>query len=196
MTRVSRPTRCIATIQGNTAIFRPDGADADCRISLEFKRHNLVVTQTNKCDFGKYANVDGTYKKFRRANQSSVSGYSFLALPNDVPVFRCSVRASCKKHGKSWRCAWPLPQWLQCGPTAIRVSQPLRSTAPGKRKAVNSKFGRWVNSVFRSNFRAFTNTQHRRVQPRTRAKGAASRRLRAIPRSSNPRARKTNAGSR
>jgi hypothetical protein len=53
----------IATIQGYTAIFRPDDADADCRISLKFKRHNLVVTQTNRCDSGKYANVDGTYKK-------------------------------------------------------------------------------------------------------------------------------------
>jgi len=29
----------------------------------KFKRHNLVVTQTPRCDFGKYANVDGTYKK-------------------------------------------------------------------------------------------------------------------------------------
>jgi hypothetical protein len=35
----------------------------DCRITLKFSRHNLVVTQTNKCDFGKYANADGTYKK-------------------------------------------------------------------------------------------------------------------------------------
>jgi hypothetical protein len=50
-------------IQGDSAIFKPDAADADCRIILKFKRHNLVVTQTNKCDFGKYANVDGTYKK-------------------------------------------------------------------------------------------------------------------------------------
>jgi hypothetical protein len=53
----------IATIQGNTASFTPDGADAACRITLKFNRHNLVVTQTNRCDFGKYANVDGTYKK-------------------------------------------------------------------------------------------------------------------------------------
>jgi hypothetical protein len=53
----------IATIQANTAIFRPNGADADCRITLRFERHNLVVTQTNRRGFGKYANVDGTYKK-------------------------------------------------------------------------------------------------------------------------------------
>jgi hypothetical protein len=53
----------IATIQGNTAIFRADGANADCRVTLKFKHDHLVVTQTNRCDFGKYANVDGTYKK-------------------------------------------------------------------------------------------------------------------------------------
>jgi len=53
----------IATIQGNIASFTPDGADADCRITLKFSRHTLVVTQTNKRDFCKYANVDGTYKK-------------------------------------------------------------------------------------------------------------------------------------
>jgi hypothetical protein len=53
----------IAAIQGNTAIFKPDGADADCRITLKFKRHNLVITQTTRCDFGKYANIDGAYKK-------------------------------------------------------------------------------------------------------------------------------------
>jgi hypothetical protein len=53
----------IATIQGYTAIFRSDDADADCRITLKFKRHNLVITQTSRCDFGKYANVNGTYKK-------------------------------------------------------------------------------------------------------------------------------------
>jgi hypothetical protein len=53
----------IATIQANTAIFRPDRAHADCRITLKFNRHNIVVTQTNSCDFRKYANVDRTYKK-------------------------------------------------------------------------------------------------------------------------------------
>jgi len=43
----------IAAIQGNTAIFKPDGADADCRITLKFIRRNLVITQTTRCDFGK-----------------------------------------------------------------------------------------------------------------------------------------------
>ena len=33
----------IATIQGYTAIFRSDDADADCRITLKFKRHHLVA---------------------------------------------------------------------------------------------------------------------------------------------------------
>lgn len=53
----------IAMIQGDTAVFRPGGADADCRITLKFTRRNLVATQTSKCNFGKFAIVDGTYKK-------------------------------------------------------------------------------------------------------------------------------------
>lgn len=53
----------IATIQGNTAILTPNGANADCRITLKFKHHNLVVTQTRRCDFGKCATVDCTYKE-------------------------------------------------------------------------------------------------------------------------------------
>jgi hypothetical protein len=53
----------IATIKGDTAFFKPDGADPSCRIALKFNRRNLIVTQTGTCDFGKYANVDGTYKR-------------------------------------------------------------------------------------------------------------------------------------
>jgi hypothetical protein len=77
-----------------------------------------------------------------------------------------------QRTGKSGRCAWPLPQLLQCGPTAIRVLRLPRSTAPGKRKAVNSKSRHWVNSVFRSNFRKFTNTKRRRVQPLNEGEGS------------------------
>src|SRR5258708_5675471 len=80
--------------------------------------------------------------------------------------------SSCKEHGKSGCCAWPQPHLLRRRRTSTRASQPLRSTAPGRRKAPNSKSGHWVNSVFRSNFRGFTNTKRRRVQPRTRVKGA------------------------
>jgi hypothetical protein len=63
----------IATIQGNTAIFRLDGANADYRITLKFTRHNLVVTQTNRCYFGKFAKLMARTKKSRQPNQSSVS---------------------------------------------------------------------------------------------------------------------------
>jgi hypothetical protein len=77
----------IATIHGNTAIFTPDAANANCRITLKFTRHNLVVTQTNRCDFGKYANVDGTYKKvstskpvFRFGNPWKASGKAYTKL--------------------------------------------------------------------------------------------------------------------
>ena len=55
----------IATIQANTGIFRPDGADADCRITLKFNRHNIVVTQTNSCDFGNTLTSTARTRKFR-----------------------------------------------------------------------------------------------------------------------------------
>jgi hypothetical protein len=43
----------IAMIQDDTAIFKPDGADADCRITLKFAGRSFVVTQTSACNFGK-----------------------------------------------------------------------------------------------------------------------------------------------
>jgi hypothetical protein len=53
----------IAMIHSDTAIFKPDDADANCRITLKFTRRSLIVTQTSRCHFDRYASVDGTYKK-------------------------------------------------------------------------------------------------------------------------------------
>src|SRR5262245_25102483 len=53
----------IAKIEGNTATFTPNGADAHCQITLKFRRRSLIAAQTGACNFGKYANVDGTYKR-------------------------------------------------------------------------------------------------------------------------------------
>jgi hypothetical protein len=72
----------ITTVQGNTALFKPEGAAADCRITLKFKRRSLVVTQTSTCDFGKYANVDGTSKRVSTSKPVFLSRCSFLAFPN------------------------------------------------------------------------------------------------------------------
>ena len=53
----------IATIEGDTAIFKPDGAEEECRITLKFIGGKLVVTQTAICGFGHNVTAAGTYKK-------------------------------------------------------------------------------------------------------------------------------------
>jgi hypothetical protein len=53
----------IATIDGDTAIFKPEGAEEECRITLKFTGGKLVVTQTGICGFGHSVTAAGTYKK-------------------------------------------------------------------------------------------------------------------------------------
>jgi hypothetical protein len=53
----------IATIEGDTAIFRPEGADEKCRIVLKFKDGKLIVKQDGDCGFGAGVAADGTYRK-------------------------------------------------------------------------------------------------------------------------------------
>jgi hypothetical protein len=53
----------IAMIEGDTAIFKPEGAEEECRITLKFTGGKLVVTQTGICGFGNNVTAAGTYKK-------------------------------------------------------------------------------------------------------------------------------------
>lgn len=53
----------IATIEGDTATFKPEGAEEECQITLKFTRGKLVVTQTGICGFGHNVTAAGTYKK-------------------------------------------------------------------------------------------------------------------------------------
>ena len=53
----------IATIEGDTAIFKPEGAEEECQITLTFTAGKLVVTQTGICGFGHNVSAEGTYKK-------------------------------------------------------------------------------------------------------------------------------------
>jgi hypothetical protein len=53
----------IATIEGDTAIFKPEGAEEECRITLQFTGGKLVVTQTGICGFGNHVTAAGTYKR-------------------------------------------------------------------------------------------------------------------------------------
>jgi hypothetical protein len=53
----------VATIEGDIAIFKPEGAEEECRITLKFTGGKLVVTQTAICGFGHNVTAAGTYKK-------------------------------------------------------------------------------------------------------------------------------------
>ena len=52
-----------ATIEGDTAIFKPEGVEGECRITLKFSGDKLVVTQTGICGFGHNVTAEGSYKK-------------------------------------------------------------------------------------------------------------------------------------
>jgi len=53
----------LAKIEGDTAIFKPEGAEDECKITLKFANEKLVVTQTGICGFGFNVTAAGIYKK-------------------------------------------------------------------------------------------------------------------------------------
>jgi hypothetical protein len=53
----------IAFIEGDTAIFKPDGAEEECLITMKFTGGKLVVTQEGVCGFGLNVTAAGTYRK-------------------------------------------------------------------------------------------------------------------------------------
>jgi hypothetical protein len=53
----------IATIEGDTAMFKPEGAEEECQITLKFTGGKLVVMQTGICGFGHNVTAEGTYKR-------------------------------------------------------------------------------------------------------------------------------------
>jgi hypothetical protein len=53
----------VATIEGDTAVFKPEGGEEECQITLKFTRDKLVVTQTGICGFGHNVTAAGNYKK-------------------------------------------------------------------------------------------------------------------------------------
>ena len=57
----------IVKIEGNTAIFKPDGAEDECKITLKFTGGKLIVTQVGICGFGFNVTAEGTYKRVSSA---------------------------------------------------------------------------------------------------------------------------------
>jgi hypothetical protein len=55
--------RGIATIQNRTAIFKPEGAEAECAITMNFVGSGLKVEQQSNCGFGHNVSAAGQYRK-------------------------------------------------------------------------------------------------------------------------------------
>jgi len=53
----------IASIEGDTAVFVPEGAGSDCKITLKFTAKKLIVKQEGQCGFGNHVYAEGTYRK-------------------------------------------------------------------------------------------------------------------------------------
>jgi hypothetical protein len=55
----------IARIEGDTAIFRPDGLneDEECKITMRFTKGKLIVEQEGICGFGHNVWAAGTYRR-------------------------------------------------------------------------------------------------------------------------------------
>ena len=53
----------VAKIEGNTATFKPDGAEDECKITLKFVNGKLIVTQAGFCGFGLNVTAEGTYQR-------------------------------------------------------------------------------------------------------------------------------------
>jgi hypothetical protein len=53
----------IALLEGDTATFKPEGAEDECAIPLRFVKGKLVVTQVGICGFGLNVTAAGTYRR-------------------------------------------------------------------------------------------------------------------------------------
>src|SRR5947199_9145622 len=53
----------VGRIEGNMAIFKPEGAEDECKIMLKFSGGKLIVTKTGFCGFGQNVSAEGTYQK-------------------------------------------------------------------------------------------------------------------------------------
>jgi hypothetical protein len=53
----------IAVVEGDTAVFEPDDADDECRITMRFVEGGLIVDQDGTCGFGHNVSAAGTYRK-------------------------------------------------------------------------------------------------------------------------------------
>lgn len=57
--------RGIARIEGATATFRPDDAEEECAIVLEFGTVGMTATQEGICGFGFNVSAEGKYRRVK-----------------------------------------------------------------------------------------------------------------------------------
>jgi len=53
----------IASIEGDTATFKPEGVEGECKITMKFTNGKLIAEQEGGCDFGLNVTAAGTYRK-------------------------------------------------------------------------------------------------------------------------------------
>jgi hypothetical protein len=87
----------IAFIEGNTAIFKPDGAEEECRITMKFTGGKLFVTQEGVCGFGLNVTAAGTYRKL----SSRVEFTESISAPTleAEKVINAHIRKEAKSQG-------------------------------------------------------------------------------------------------
>jgi hypothetical protein len=66
----------VVRIEGDTAIFRPNGLneDEECRITMRFTRGKLIVEQEGLCGFGHNVWAAGTYRRVSKAKPKFEDG--------------------------------------------------------------------------------------------------------------------------
>jgi hypothetical protein len=87
----------IAFIEGDTAIFKPDGAEEECRITMKFTGGKLVVTQEGVCGFGLNVTAAGTYRKVSSRAEFTES-ISSPASAAEI-VINAHIRKEAKSQG-------------------------------------------------------------------------------------------------
>lgn len=53
----------VAFIEGDTAVFKPEGRGDDCKITMKFIEGKLAVQQKGPCNFARHVTATGTYRK-------------------------------------------------------------------------------------------------------------------------------------
>jgi hypothetical protein len=85
----------IVFIEGDTAIFKPNGAEAECQITMKFTGGKLFVSQEGVCGFGLNVTAAGTYRKVNNRAEFTESGSAQTSAAEKV------INAHIRKESES-----------------------------------------------------------------------------------------------